>query len=155
LGARGRSRLDLSRSPGTIRSSSASRLALVSLPPAITSISCARVVPAWVVSGSGRRVARSRVRSASPSCASCSSRPHARALRLVRRRQWLFARQPPGTRRTRSPLPAPRIAVRDTSFTTRRDNHTRMLSLRSSVGISPVTSADYTCPRTTGMTRTN
>jgi hypothetical protein len=38
--------------------------------------------------------------------------------------------------------PAPRIAARDTSFTTRRDNHTRTRSLRSGVGISPVTSAD-------------
>jgi hypothetical protein len=69
----------LSRSP-SIRSSSASRMALVWPPPSIHSKSFATVVSAWVVSGSlGRGVARSCVRSASPSCASCSSRAHARA----------------------------------------------------------------------------
>jgi hypothetical protein len=69
----------LSRSP-SIRSSSAFRLALVSLPPAIPSNYFTEVLPAWVVSGSpGRGVARSHVRSASRSRASCSSRAHARA----------------------------------------------------------------------------
>jgi hypothetical protein len=70
LSVRGRSRF--SRSP-IICSSSTSRPALVSPPPFIPSNSCARVVPPWLLCGSGRRAVRSRVRSAFPFCASCSS----------------------------------------------------------------------------------
>jgi hypothetical protein len=90
LGARGRSRLSLAHGVSA-RRPHLGRLSFRSHPPSPVTPSLGSYQRGWCPV----RVAesRSRVRSASPSGASCSSRAHVRALRRARRRQWLFARR--------------------------------------------------------------